>query len=68
VDVSAYFQNGDEVRIINVQDYYKDRALANVKDGRINIPMTGHTVFTPVAWQSPASTFPDFGAFVVERL
>lgn len=68
VDVSSIYRVGDTVLAKNVQDYKADiQNLIVGKDGIITIDMMNHTVATPRAWTAPASTFPEFGCFVLER-
>ena len=57
---------GDAYRLHNVQDYFSD-IITGVYDGsQILVPMTGRTVAQPLGLDfKPASTFPDFGAFVL---
>lgn len=70
VDVSAYFSNGDQVTVRNTQDYQNDIQTVVVAGGNVAVDMqaANHTVETPVQWTAPATTFPDFGAFVIERI
>lgn len=71
VDVSGVFSVGDSINVINVQDYFMDiQELTVAGDGTITINMQAEnrTVAAPVAWTAPATTFPRFGAFVLERV
>jgi hypothetical protein len=68
LDVSSTLHPGERYRLRNVQDYFRDVRTGNVSAvGSIVAPMTGHTVATPFGWNAPSSTFPSFGAFVLER-
>ncbi len=69
VDVSGIFANGDTIAARNVQDYWNDTQSLIVADGGIAIDMqaANRTVESPQGWTAPASTFPAFGAFVLER-
>jgi hypothetical protein len=57
---------GDHYELHNVQNYYGD-IITGVYDGAaINVPMTGRSVAQPIGLGGkPASTFPEFGAFVL---
>jgi hypothetical protein len=57
---------GSEYELHNVQDYYSD-VITGIYDGNsISIPMTGHSVAQPLGLGfKPASTFPEFGGFVI---
>ncbi|PYV89611.1 MAG: hypothetical protein DMG05_13155, partial [Acidobacteria bacterium] len=69
VDVSATgLEVGDTYEIRNVQDYFHDVISGVYAGGSLGIPMTGHTIATPVGWTAPPSTFPEFGAFVLRKL
>jgi len=49
-----------------VQDYFNDIQVLPIKGGVVGIDMVHRTVSSPVGWNAPASTFPQFGAFVLE--
>lgn len=69
VNVSSVLANGAAYRLRNVQDYFTDWQTGNVAgDGTISVNMQvlNRTVATPVNWTAPSSTFPLFGAFVLE--
>jgi hypothetical protein len=59
-------RKGDRYVLRNVQDYFGD-VTRGVYDGeKIEIPMTGRSVAQPLGLDfKPASTFPEFGAFVL---
>jgi hypothetical protein len=59
-------QTGATYELHNVQNFYGD-VITGVYDGSaINVPMTGRSVAQPVGGISkPASSFPEFGAFVL---
>lgn len=67
MDVSALGWTG-QVIVRNVQDYINDTQTLEVVDGAIivNMQAGNRTVATPVGWTAPATTFPKFGAFVLE--
>lgn len=69
VDVSGVFANGDTITARNVQDYWNDTQSLTVSGGSITLNMqaSNRTVATPQGWTAPATTFPAFGAFVLER-
>lgn len=69
VDVSSLFANGDTITARNVQDYWNDTQSLTVSGGNITVNMqaVNRTVATPQGWTAPATTFPAFGAFVLER-
>ena len=61
---------GNSVTVANVQDYFTDiQTLVVSEAGTITIDMRAisHTVGTPQGWTAPATTFPTFGCFVVEK-
>lgn len=71
VDVSAVYQPDEIVRVRNAQDYYNDyEDVAVGQDGKITIPMTGHSVAIPYMDTTAldGSSFPTFGAFMLEVL
>jgi hypothetical protein len=63
----AFLTPGSVYQLHNVQDYFGDVISRIYDGGRIELPMIGRTVATPVGWAAPASTFPLFGVFVVEK-
>lgn len=69
VDVSALGWTG-QVTARNVQDYFNDAQTLEIVDGTITVNMQAgnRTVATPVGWTAPATTFPRFGAFVLEKI
>jgi len=70
VDVSAVYDPGDVLTVRNVQDYWEDTQELTVSEaGTIAVDMRAseRTVSAPVGWDAPATTFPTFGCFVVER-
>lgn len=69
VDVSSLFNDGDTITARNVQDYWGDTQSLVVSGGNITVNMqaVNRTVATPQGWTPPASTFPTFGCFVLER-
>ena len=76
VDVSGMFEAGDTLYLWSVQagvneaGERQDRAPYTVApDGTITVDMRAseHPVATPYQWTAPDTTFPTFGAFVVER-
>ena len=57
---------GDRYAIHNVQDYFNDVITATYGGGALRVPMNGHTMAVAVGMSSaPASSFPEFGVFVV---
>jgi len=54
----------------NVQDYWNDTQTLDITAGHITVNMqaVNRTVETPVGWTAPATTFPQFGAFVLEKV
>jgi hypothetical protein len=57
---------GDQYELHNAQNFYGD-IVKGVYDGSsLVVPMTGHSVAQPVGLSfKPATTFPEFGAFVL---
>lgn len=70
VDVTAIYSNGDTIQAHNVQDYFTDIQTLTVTAGAITVNMqrVNRTVATPVGWTAPATTYPQFGCFVLERV
>jgi hypothetical protein len=72
VDLSAVsgLVSGDIVTARNAQDYFVDAAEYTLdSDKKISLSMASsdHTVETPIQWTAPATSFPTFGAFILER-
>lgn len=70
VTVPSVFSAGASVNARNVQDYFDDiQQLTVAGNGTIivNMQAANRTVGTPTGWTAPATTFPQFGAFVLER-
>lgn len=71
MDVSSVFNVGDSINAINVQDYFVDiQSLTVAGDGTIPVDMqaANRSVVAPQGLTAPATTFPDFGCFVLERV
>jgi hypothetical protein len=73
VDLSAVagLAAGDSVTVRNVQDYFVDiQTLTLDANKQITVDMqaANRTVAAPVAWTAPPTTFPTFGAFIVEKV
>ncbi|HTY42068.1 MAG TPA: hypothetical protein VMH79_09370, partial [Thermoanaerobaculia bacterium] len=50
----------------NVQDYFGTPVLSATFDGNpVTLPMSGLSVATPVGWNAPDPTGPEFNAFLV---
>jgi hypothetical protein len=59
---------GDTVTVRNVQDYFVDiKEYVLDENKNITVSMTDHTVAAPAKWDAPATTFPQFGCFVIEK-
>ncbi len=56
---------GSRYELHNAQNFYGDVVTGVYNGTSIKVPMTGHSVATPVAESKPATTFPTFGAFVI---
>jgi hypothetical protein len=69
VDVSAIFGQSGTVKARNVQDYFTDIQTLTIIGGSITVNMqaVNRTVATPQGWTAPATTFPQFGCFLLER-
>lgn len=62
---------GDSVKCHNAQDYFTDIQTLTLDANKkitVNMQAANRTVATPVNWTAPATTFPQFGAFVVEKI
>lgn len=73
VDVSSVFNAGDSITARNVQDYWIDtQSLTVAGDGTIAVDtqVVNRSVERPVGTEdyTPPTTFPRFGAFVLERV
>lgn len=68
-DVSSLGWTG-QVTARNAQDYFTDIQTLDITNGAITVNMqaANRTVATPIGWTAPATTFPTFGAFVLERV
>lgn len=70
VDVTDILEVGDDYTLRNAQDYYTDVVTGMVGEvGTISVDMraASHSVAAPVNWDTPAKTFPEFGAFILEK-
>ncbi|MBA4147178.1 MAG: tandem-95 repeat protein [Verrucomicrobia bacterium] len=70
VDPSAAgLKSGDVYELRNAQNFYGDVITGTYNGGSISIPMTGRTVAKPQGanFTTPASTFPEFGVFVIMK-
>jgi len=72
IDLSAVtgLQIGDSVIVRNVQDYFVDIQILTLdadKKITVNMLAANRTVSTPIQWIAPATTFPQFGCFVLEK-
>ena len=70
VDVSSIYNVDDVIKAHNAQDYDGDvQSLVVAPDGTLTIDMqaANRSVEAPVGWAAPATTFPQFGTFVLER-
>lgn len=70
VDVSGLYGAGDVLHLYNAQDWADVLTVTVAEVGTISVDMqaASHTVATPQGMTAPAKTFPDFGAFVIERI
>jgi hypothetical protein len=59
------FRSGDEYELRNVQAYFEDIVTGTYRGEPIRISMTDRPAADPVAWKPPASSFPEFGVFVL---
>ncbi|MGA9118805.1 MAG: right-handed parallel beta-helix repeat-containing protein, partial [Bacteroidota bacterium] len=70
LNLRGFASPGDSVVLYHAQNFYGDQPFPTVvsADGSIRIPMLSNrwTVSAPVAGNSPNSTLPGFGAFVLE--
>lgn len=70
MDISAIYANGTQVQARNVQDYFSDIQILTVTNGKITVNMQAinRTVAVPIGWTAPATTFPQFGCFVLNNV
>ena len=69
VTISTNLQRGQNVTITNVQDWANDIVNGVIgANGNLTISMINHTVATPYSWTPPPSTFPKFGAFMIDMV
>lgn len=61
--------SGDQYELHNAQNFYGDVITGTYTGSPISIPTSGRTVAKPVGsnFATPASTFPDFGVFVIMK-
>ncbi|MDZ4800706.1 MAG: Ig-like domain-containing protein [Bryobacteraceae bacterium] len=68
VDVSGIgLQPGDDYELRSAQDPWSDVVRGTYSGVPIRVAMTGRTVARPRGWTAPASTFPEFGAFLIRK-
>lgn len=70
IDVSSVLNVGDTVNAHNAENYFTDiQALTVAGDGTITVDMRAisHAPIAPVQWVAPATAFPNFGCFILER-
>ncbi|MBF0388118.1 MAG: cadherin-like domain-containing protein, partial [Candidatus Omnitrophica bacterium] len=65
ISIGDLLKPGDTYELRNAQDYFGDVITGTYNGGPITVPMTGRTVAKPVMGTAQASTFPEFGAFVL---
>lgn len=66
VPVSGILNSGDTYQLRNVQDYFSDIITGTYNgSGSISVSMTGRTIAKPLKYNAPASSFPEFGGFVL---
>lgn len=61
----------DQVRVRNAQDYANDVQTLTLDANKrvtVNMQAVNRTVAAPVGWDAAATTFPSFGAFVIEKV
>lgn len=70
VDLSTtVFTPGQSVKVTNVQDIFVDIVTAVVDENcciAIDMRAANHTVMAPRSLSAPATTFPQFGCFIIE--
>lgn len=69
VNVSNVYVSGDNLKLHNAQNWADVLELTVSELGTIDIDMRAisHSTATPQGWTAPATTFPTFGCFVVEK-
>ena len=66
VDLTGILAPGTGFEIRNAHDFFGAPVVTGTySGGSVSIPMTGLSVAAPVGWGAPATTGPEFGAFVV---
>jgi hypothetical protein len=69
VDLSSVLAAGSPYEIRNAQDFLGSPVISGTyAGGSVSIPMTGLSVAAPVGATKPASTAPEFAAFVVRTV
>lgn len=69
VDISSLgLQPGDQYQLHNALDYFQDIITGTYQGTSITIPMTGHTVTAPLGINTPPTTFPEFGVFILRKI
>ncbi len=58
--------SGDSYKLHNGENFFGDIIQGTYDGVSISIPMTGHTMETPIGIAASNSSFPQFGAFVIE--
>ena len=64
---SLGYANGESVMVASAEDYFGAHRSFVVTNGAITLSLTGWTVAQPIGWSKPASTLPQFGAFIFRR-
>ncbi len=68
VDMSNIgLQPGDEYELRSAQDPFTDVTRGTYTGAPIPVSMTARSVARPRGWTAPASTFPEFGAFLIRK-
>lgn len=73
---AGMLQNGDNYKLINVQDYFNDVINGVYQGGTISVPMTGRSRAKPIGYDQSnwyhdplqPNTFPRFGVFILQKL
>jgi len=69
VDISSLgLAVGDRYEVRNAQNYDQVMLSGIFDGGPLVLSMTDQTVAVPIGWDPPATTLPEFGAFVLARI
>lgn len=69
VVITGTYANNDVLNVHNAADYFNDiQELVVVNNSiTVNMQAVNRSIATPQGWSAPTTTFPQFGAFVIQK-